>query len=101
MNALETIKSWPGRFREFVTEVRNELKKTSWPSRSEVYGTTLVVILTVFFFGFYLFLVDFALQQAVQRIISFFRVHTRRDEWQRAGTSSIRILDSSVKWPRV
>ena len=35
------------RFRQFVTEVWAELKKTTWPSQSEVYGTTLVVSVTV------------------------------------------------------
>ena len=72
MNAWERIKAWPSRFQEFLGDVRTELKKTSWPSKKEVYGTTLVVILTVFFFGFFLFLVDLALQHGVQRIIGFF-----------------------------
>jgi preprotein translocase subunit SecE len=72
MSFLENIKEWPGRFRNFLADVRTELKKTSWPSKKEVYGTTLVVILTVFFFGIYLFLVDLALQHAVQKILSLF-----------------------------
>ncbi|MBI4456246.1 MAG: preprotein translocase subunit SecE [Acidobacteria bacterium] len=72
MGTWEKIKEAPLRFRSFVADVRTELKKTTWPSRKEVYGTTLVVILTVFFFGFYLFLVDLALQHTVQKIIGFF-----------------------------
>jgi preprotein translocase subunit SecE len=43
---------------EFIKETRKELKNVSWPSRSEVTGTTIVVIISVFFFGFFLFLVD-------------------------------------------
>ena len=39
----------------FLTEVRNELKRVTWPSRKEVYATTVVVILTSMFFGVYLF----------------------------------------------
>src|SRR5687768_1513005 len=37
---------WWNRGREFLVEVRNELKRVTWPSRKEVYATTLVVILT-------------------------------------------------------
>jgi len=49
---------WYRRFVNFIKDVRAELKKVTWPSRSEVYSTTIVVILAMIFFGFYLFLVD-------------------------------------------
>jgi preprotein translocase subunit SecE len=49
------------RFRAFLTEVWAELKKTSWPARREVYGTTLVVIVTVVICGFFLWIVDLIL----------------------------------------
>jgi preprotein translocase subunit SecE len=54
----------PRKFRElrsFFLDVRSELKKVTWPSRSEVYSTTLVVLATTVFFGFYLYAVDLAL----------------------------------------
>ena len=38
--------------------MRNELKRVTWPSRKEVYATTVVVILTSVFFGMYLFALD-------------------------------------------
>ncbi len=47
------------RARLFLSEVRNELKRVTWPSRKEVYATTVVVILTSLFFGLYLFVLDF------------------------------------------
>ena len=46
------------RLRLFLSEVRNELKRVTWPSQKEVYATTVVVILTSIFFGLYLFLLD-------------------------------------------
>jgi preprotein translocase subunit SecE len=49
------------RLRTFLAEVRGEFKKVTWPPRREVYGTTIVVILTVFFFGFYLYGLDVAM----------------------------------------
>jgi preprotein translocase subunit SecE len=58
---------------QFFTEVRTELKKVSWPGRKEVYGTTVVVICAVFFFGVYLGLVDLILRLGVDQIFRLFR----------------------------
>ena len=59
---LETVREAAGgrfeRMRVFLSEVRNELKRVTWPSQKEVYATTVVVILTSIFFGLYLFLLD-------------------------------------------
>ena len=63
---------WWERSRDFLTEVRNEMKRVTWPSRKEVYATTLVVILTSVFFGLYLFGVDLALGGFVQQIFQRF-----------------------------
>ena len=46
--------------RSFLSEVKAELKKVTWPSRKEVYSTTIVVIATSVFFGFYLWGLDLA-----------------------------------------
>ncbi len=43
---------------EFLKETRKEMNNVSWPGRKEVTGTTLVVIAAVFFFGFFLWIVD-------------------------------------------
>jgi preprotein translocase subunit SecE len=63
---------WWGRAGEFFTEVRAELKRVTWPSRKEVYATTIVVIVTATFFGLYLFGVDLVLNAIVQRISARF-----------------------------
>ncbi len=49
------------RLKTFLVEVRGESKKVTWPPRREVYGTTIVVVITVFFFGFYLYGLDVAM----------------------------------------
>jgi preprotein translocase subunit SecE len=62
----------PRKLRElksFFTEVRNELKKVTWPSKKEVYATTLVVIVTTVFFGFYLYGLDLLLSEVFTRIL--------------------------------
>ncbi len=70
---LEKVKDAPRNLVAFYGDVKTELKKVTWPSKKEVYATTLIVIITVFFFGIYLFVVDFFLQNIVQRIFGFFQ----------------------------
>lgn len=60
------------RFRTFLSEVRNELKRVTWPSQKEVYATTIVVILTSAFFGVYLFVLDYGINSLVQWIFRRF-----------------------------
>ena len=43
---------------EFIAATREELKKTSFPSSTDVKNTTIIVIVNVFFFAAFLFLVD-------------------------------------------
>jgi preprotein translocase subunit SecE len=66
---LETVREatggWLERVRLFLSEVRNELKRVTWPSQKEVYATTVVVILTSLFFGIYLFTLDYGLNSLV------------------------------------
>ena len=50
--------SFGGRIGEFYQNVKLEMRKTTWPTRSEVWSTTVVVLIAVFFFGFYLWGVD-------------------------------------------
>jgi preprotein translocase subunit SecE len=63
---------WWHRSREFLAEVRNEMKRVTWPSQREVYATTVVVILTSVFFGLYLFGVDLLLGRGVEWILRRF-----------------------------
>ena len=74
--ALETVREAAGgrleRLRLFLSEVRNELKRVTWPSRKEVYATTIVVILTALFFGIYLWLLDLSFSSVVQWIFRRF-----------------------------
>ncbi len=56
------------RFRQFVTEVWAELKKTTWPSQTEVYGTTLVVIVTVLICASFLWVVVLILNRGMESL---------------------------------
>ena len=48
------------------------MKRVTWPSRREVYATTLVVIITSVFFGVYLFGVDLMFSAGVQWLLRRF-----------------------------
>ena len=61
--ARDSVTGWWGRSRRFLTEVRNETGRVTWPSRKEVYATTIVVILTSIFFGVYLYGIDVVLDR--------------------------------------
>jgi len=71
-NAREAAGGRVTRFREFLTEVRNELRRVTWPARREVYATTVVVIITSSFFGLYLFALDYGINSLVQWIFRRF-----------------------------
>ena len=66
------ITGWWDNSRTFLTEVRNEMKRVTWPTKKEVYATTVVVILTSTFFGLYLWGLDLALSAAVNWIFRQF-----------------------------
>ena len=66
------VTGWWGRSRRFLSEVRNETARVTWPSRKEVYATTVVVILTSIFFGVYLYGVDVAFSGIVSWIFNVF-----------------------------
>ena len=60
------------RLKQFLVEVWAELKKTTWPGKNEVYGTTFVVIVTVLICAAYLFFIDILLNQGIKSLMSAF-----------------------------
>ena len=68
----DRVKSWPQRAKNFYNDVRTEMKKVTTPSRKEVQGTTVVVIITVFLFGAYFWAVDLVIGQAIDRLLRYF-----------------------------
>ena len=60
--------------REFLHDVRVEMKQVTWPSREDVIATTWVVIATVAFFGVFLAVVDKLVQLGVAYVFKKFGV---------------------------
>lgn len=65
-------KNFLQRLRDYFTEVRSEMKRVTWPGKQEIYGTTLMVILTTFLFGFYFWITDNAFSVLIGRILKHF-----------------------------
>jgi len=57
----DQVRGWFGRARRFLSDVRGELGRVTWPTRREVWATTIVVIAVSTAFGIYLYLVDVGL----------------------------------------
>ena len=69
---LQRLLDYPKRFRQFLHEVRVEMRLVTWPTMTDVQSTTLVVIITVFFFGFFLFAVDLGVGKLVEKLLQAF-----------------------------
>ena len=60
-------------FKQYSNDVRVEMKRVTWPGKQEVYGTTIMVVLTTFVFGIYFWLCDLVFQKTVYSLLSYFR----------------------------
>ena len=60
--------------REFLHDVRVEMKQVTWPSREDVVATTWVVVATVAFFGVFLAVVDKLVQLGVGYVFKKFGI---------------------------
>ena len=70
----EKVSSTIQNSREFLHDVRVEMKQVTWPSRDDVVSTTAVVVATVFFFGVFLAVIDWLVQRGVTYVFKVFGV---------------------------
>jgi preprotein translocase subunit SecE len=54
--------------REFVHEVRGELRKVVWPTRSETINYSIIVLVTLIFFTTLIFALDWVFSEFVLRL---------------------------------
>ena len=69
--AWEQTKGVWQQIRQYVSDVKVETKRVTWPGKQEIYGTTVMVLLTTFLFGIYFWICDQAFQFAVSRALRF------------------------------
>jgi preprotein translocase subunit SecE len=63
------MRAYIGKVTTFLQEVQAETKKVTWPSRRDVLGSTLVVIVGVFIVASFLGIIDFALSLVIGSLI--------------------------------
>jgi preprotein translocase subunit SecE len=64
------LKQFPARTKGFFSDVRNEMRKVTFPSRKEVQATTTVVIITVFLFAIYFWILDLGIGNLVNWVLN-------------------------------
>ncbi len=55
--------------KQFLREVKTELKKVTWPSRKDTLSGTLVVLVAVFIIAIFLGIVDAGLSSLVKELL--------------------------------
>jgi len=68
----EEKKNWVQGTRDYVNDLKLEMRRVSWPNRKQVEGTTAVVIFSVFAFAGYFAVVDAILNRGIKSVLSFF-----------------------------
>jgi len=58
------------RFGAYVGETREELRKCSWPTRDELKGSTLVVLVSIVLLGGFTVIVDFIVSSLVKAVMT-------------------------------
>ena len=66
------VSQWWAKSKEFLSEVRSEMRKVTFPTRDEVVATTIVVIVTSFVFAVFLFGADRLIVWGYENIVKVF-----------------------------
>jgi preprotein translocase subunit SecE len=64
---------YPRRWVQFYRDVRSEMARVVWPSRKDVISITVVVTITVAFFGLFFLGTDFIFSHLDNWVISYFK----------------------------
>jgi preprotein translocase subunit SecE len=73
---VERPKQWWLTTREFWRDTVSEMKKVTWPNRTEVVGTTVVVLVATIVFAVYLWGCDVIFYKAIDFLFTRFGVST-------------------------
>jgi len=68
----DEVKSWIQKTKDYIDDLKLEMRRVTWPNRKQVEGTTAVVIFSVFAFAGYFFIVDMILERGVNGILGYF-----------------------------
>ena len=69
---VQRVGQWPAQSKNYFEELKQEMRRVTWPSWKQVRATTGVVIAAVFVFAAYFFVVDQLVSNAISKIFHFF-----------------------------
>ena len=69
---MAEVKKWFESTKDYVNDLKLEMRRVTWPNRKQVEGTTGVVIFSVFAFGANFAVVDGILGKVVTGVFSYF-----------------------------
>jgi preprotein translocase subunit SecE len=65
---LERVGQWPAQMKSYFDDLRQEMRRVTWPSYKQVRATTGVVIGTVFAFAAYFAVVDLIVGRGITKL---------------------------------
>jgi preprotein translocase subunit SecE len=68
----EEKKNWLESTKDYINDLKLEMRRVTWPNRKQVESTTAVVIFAVFAFAGYFFVVDSLLNRGIKGILAYF-----------------------------
>lgn len=71
-NAISRVGSWPARSKSYFEDLKQEMRRVTWPSAKQVRATTGVVIATVFVFAAYFWVVDLVVGKGITFVFDKF-----------------------------
>ena len=69
---MADVTVWVQNTKDYVNELKAEMRRVTWPNRKQVEGTTVVVIFSVFAFAAYFYVIDKVLEAGEYRLFNFF-----------------------------
>jgi len=66
------VQKWAQSTKDYINDLKLEMRRVTWPTRKQVESTTAVVIFSVFAFAGYFALVDAVLSKGVKSVLDLF-----------------------------
>ncbi len=72
LSVTQKAAGWPAQVKEYVEELKLEMRRVTWPTWPQVRATTGVVIAAVFAFSAYFAAVDFVVGRGITKLFDTF-----------------------------
>jgi preprotein translocase subunit SecE len=66
------LKIWFTGVKEYIDDLKTEMRRVTWPTRVQVQATTAVVVISVFMFAAYFALIDLVLGGSINKLFHYF-----------------------------